>query len=250
MDLNSTENNSFLVIDQGNTLIKLALFENHNIRWIRSFSSFNETEAEALLKETNNIKGAIISSVSNAPEKITRLLDSFKWIVLDHNTPVPIQNKYTTPETLGKDRLAGIVAASQMFPGNDILVIDAGTAITYDFINKDKEYIGGSISPGLNLRFKALNTFTARLPLYEASNFHMLTGSSTYESILSGVMQGAILEMDGFIAEYKNKYSDLVTILTGGDAIYFDKKLKSDIFASENLVLDGLNLILKYNLEK
>lgn len=250
MDSNSTVNNNFLVIDQGNTLTKLALFVNNNIIWLRSYATFGEPEAKAVLRETSDVKGAIISSVSNAPEKITSLLDSLEWIILDHNTPVPVINKYATPETLGKDRLAAVVSASQMFPGKDILVIDAGTAITYDFINKDKEYIGGSISPGLNLRFKALNTFTVRLPLYEASENDILTGSNTYESILSGVMRGALLEMDGFITEYKNKFNGLITILTGGDASYFDKKLKSNIFASENLVLNGLKLILQYNLEK
>lgn len=248
--MNNTVNDNFLVIDQGNTLTKLALYINDDISWIKSFAKFGETEFDYIPVEAFKAKGGIISSVSDAPENTTRFLDSVKWIVLDHNTPVPIINKYFTPETLGKDRLAGVVAASHLFPGNDVLVIDAGTAITFDFINKNREYIGGSISPGLNLRFKALHTFTARLPLYEPNITNKLTGANTYESISSGVMNGALFEMDGFITEYKNKYKGLITILTGGDAAYFDKKLKNNIFASENLVLMGLKLILQYNLEK
>lgn len=155
-----------------------------------------------------------------------------------------------TPETLGKDRLAAVIAASNIFPGSDLLVIDAGTAITYDFINKDREYHGGSISPGINMRFKALNTFTGRLPLIDPEPFDQLIGLNTHEAILSGVMNGARYEMNGIIEDYQLKFPHLKTILTGGDAIYFDKKLKSNIFVSSNLVILGLKLILKYNFEK
>src|SRR5690606_6792967 len=152
-----------------------------------------------------------------------------------------IINCYDTPDTLGKDRLAGAVAGAHLYPGKNVLIIDAGTAITYDMVHSMNQYVGGSISPGINMRFKALHTFTKRLPLYEPTMYDKLTGTDTYQSIMSGVMVGARAEMDGIINEYEQKYQSLITILTGGDAIYFDKKLKSNIFATSNLVLSGLN---------
>lgn len=240
----------YIVVDIGNTLVKIALFINDDIQWIRSFTSFTAVEASELsISNSEGLQG-IISSVSANPGTITSLLPSVKWMVLDHLTPVPVINKYNTPETLGKDRLAGVVAASSLFPGKNVLVIDAGTAVTYDLVNSMKEYTGGSISPGLLIRFKGLHTFTGKLPLYEAAPYDGLTGSDTKGSIMSGVMTGTRLEMEGFIREYEKKYPDMITVLTGGDAKYFDKMLKSNIFASPNLVLFGLKLILQYNLEK
>lgn len=242
--------NKYLVVDRGNTLIKIALFNNDDIQWIKSYQDFTHRElAELDFQETEVLPG-IISSVASDPGKITDLLPNVKWMVLDHTTPVPVINKYHTPETLGKDRLAGVVAASSLFPGRDVLVIDAGTAITYDLISATKEYSGGSICPGLNIRFKGLHAFTSKLPLYEASPYDELTGKDTFGSIMSGVMTGTRLEMEGFISEYRKLYPEMITVLTGGDAIYFDKMLKSDIFALPNLVIIGLKLILQYNFEK
>ncbi|HLO92495.1 MAG: type III pantothenate kinase [Chloroflexota bacterium] len=240
---------SYLVIDQGNTLIKVAYFENEGLEWVKTFSSFGVREIEALKLNEYNVKDGIISSVSGNPTQIISLIPNINWLVLDHKTPVPVTNKYKTPETLGKDRLAGVVAASVLFKGQDVLVIDAGTAITYDIITRNKEYLGGSITPGLMIRFKGLHTFTGRLPLYEPDYFNELTGVDTNSSIMSGVMVGTLLEIEGFINAYKQKYPDLITILTGGDAIYFDKILKSNIFALPNLVLNGLKLILQHKLE-
>ncbi|MGE5382443.1 MAG: type III pantothenate kinase [Omnitrophica WOR_2 bacterium] len=250
MKFSSKKNLSFLVIDQGNTLTKIALFKDNELEWVRSFPEFGKEDADTLQLPFESIGGAIISSVSADPQRITTLFDSLEWIILEHDTSVPVKNNYHTPETLGKDRLAAVVAANLIFPDNDVLVIDAGTAITYDLITAHKEYIGGSISPGLTLRFKALHNFTQKLPLIETKPFYELTGFDTSSSILSGVMSGSIFEIDGFISSYKEKYPNLKTILTGGDAIYFDKKLKSNIFAFPNLVLNGLNLILQHNLEK
>lgn len=240
----------YLVIDQGNTLIKVALFKNDNIEWIRTFSSFSSIEAQSSELNELNINAGIISSVSSDPVTITSLLPAINWLVLDQNTSLPVINLYDTPETLGKDRIAGAVAASAIFPGKDVLIIDAGTAITYDLINKEKKYLGGSIAPGLGIRFKGLHTFTGRLPLYQPDYFIGVTGKNTYESIMSGVMTGTLFEMEGFISSYKEKYPELITILTGGDANYFDKISKSNIFALPNLVLNGLKLILQHNLEK
>lgn len=240
----------YLVIDQGNTLTKAAMYIDDEIHWLNTFRVFDQKVANNIGFESEDVTGGIISSVSTDPKYISSLLPDVDWLILDHNTPVPVRNLYYTPETLGKDRLAGVVAASIRYPQQDVLVIDAGTAITYDLITKDQDYFGGSISPGLSIRFKGLHTFTERLPLYEAAIFKELTGRDTYESIMSGVMTGTLLEMEGFISEYQKKYPGLITVLTGGDAIYFDKMLKSNIFALPNLVIDGLKLILQYNLEK
>ena len=143
-----------------------------------------------------------------------------------------------------------MVAASELYPANDVLVIDAGTAITFDFINHKNEYKGGSITAGISLRFKALHTFTGRLPLIEADLPQFLTGRTTQESILSGVINGTCAEIEGMIQKYRQLYPDLVTLITGGDMFYFEKKMKNNIFAVPNLVLYGLNLILDYNFEK
>lgn len=242
--------NKYLVIDQGNTFTKAALYVNDELHWLNTFKVFDQRVVSTIGFESEDVSAGIISSVSTDPHLISSLLPEIKWLILDHNTPVPVINSYLTPETLGKDRLAGVVAASVRYPGHDVLVIDAGTAITYDLVTKDKEYHGGSISPGLGIRFKGLHTFTERLPLYEAALYNELTGKDTFESIMSGVMTGSLLEMEGFISEYQKKYPGLITLLTGGDAIYFDKMLKSNIFALPNLVIDGLKLILQYNLEK
>ncbi len=250
MNLPGRNKNSILVIDQGNTLVKVALFENDELIFVKHLSSINAEEINNLGINSDAISTGIISSVADDPSSVTNFFKSIRWLILDHNTRLPITNKYATPETLGKDRLAAVVGASAIFPGKDILVIDIGTAITYDFITKNKEYIGGSISPGLTIRYKALHTFTGRLPLIESAVYNDLTGKNTHESILSGIMNGVLFELNGFINEYEQVYPGLEIILTGGDAFYFDKKLKSHIFASPNLVLNGLKLILQHNFEK
>ncbi|HLN54299.1 MAG TPA: type III pantothenate kinase [Lentimicrobium sp.] len=241
---------NYIVIDQGNTLIKVILFYDNEIRWLKVFKQIGIADRDKIRQEFDNVQYGIISSVASEPEVITALFPEIKWIILSHETPVPVINQYKTPATLGKDRLAAVVAASDLYQGKDILVIDTGTAITYDLVTKDKKYSGGSISPGLSLRFKALNAFTGRLPLLEASEFNGLTGVDTNESILSGVMNGALFEITGFINNYKENYPELIIILTGGDSDYFDKNVKSDIFVVPNLVAYGLKLILQYNLEK
>jgi type III pantothenate kinase len=171
-------------------------------------------------------------------------------IELSHHTPIPIENKYQTPETLGKDRLAAVVGATFLKPDSDILVIDAGTAITYDFIDANKVYWGGNIAPGLNLRLRALHEFTQKLPLVEAKEESPILGTDTESAIISGALYGIVYEMDGYINHLKIKYPQLSAFLTGGSTFYFDTKLKNAIFAERNLVLIGLNRILQYNVQK
>jgi len=169
---------------------------------------------------------------------------------LNNSTSLPINNLYKTIQTLGKDRIAAVTGGANLFPNNDLLIIDAGTCITFDFINANKDYLGGAISPGINLRFKALHNFTGNLPLIDPKADVNLIGDSTESSILSGVINGVREEVDGIIGRYKSSYPNMKVIFTGGDVKYFDKYVKNNIFAVENLVLKGLKAILNYNVKK
>lgn len=172
---------------------------------------------------------------------------AFKTLALDSSVSLPFKNLYQTPHTLGKDRIAAVAGAMQRFGSNNTLIIDAGTCIKYDYINSKNEYSGGAISPGINMRFKALNAFTDQLPLIEAKETFTLVGKSTEGSILSGVLNGVLAEAEGIILKYETLYSDLKVILTGGDMLFFEKGLKNTIFADPFLTLKGLNFILKHN---
>jgi len=239
-----------LIIDFGNTLTKAAIFQGNQLTELMTSATISIDQIEAL-KNKYNPRHAIISSVIYIPDEIVDYLKkNFVFIQLDHNTPIPIINLYKTPETLGKDRLAMVVAANHLFPAKNCLVIGAGTCITYDFINHLSNYYGGAISPGLSLRFKALHNFTSKLPLVSFKENIEITGTTTEESILSGVCKGASAEIEGIINEYRALYDDLQVILTGGDMKYFSKTLKIRIFAAANLVLTGLNVILDFNVNK
>ena len=239
-----------VIIDFGNTFTKIAVFNKSNLIDLQTIDLVNTQ----LLHEIQNVfqaEQAIISSVSSIPTEVLKYLrNQFSLIQLNHNTPIPVVNLYQTPETLGNDRLAVVVAASAMHHQKNCLVIDAGTCITYDFINHEKQYFGGSISPGMLLRFKALNTFTSRLPLVPHRNFEGLTGATTEESVQSGVINGIVAEIEGIIKQYNLSFPDLLVFITGGDMNFFAKKLKSNIFAVPNLVLIGLNEILEFNVGK
>lgn len=244
------ENPLHLVMDYGNTLTKTAIFNQNSEAEVQKFALLSLEDIESIIKK-NNPSHAIASGVVTIPAEIKQFLQSkLHFIEFSHLTPVPVKNKYKTPETLGLDRLAVAVAAADLFPDFNVLCIDAGTCITFDFIDANRNYLGGGISPGINMRFKALHTFTERLPLVNHQNFEVLTGTTTQESILSGVLNGVVAEFDGIIGRYQEDYAELKVIVTGGDMNFFAKKLKSDIFASPNLVLKGLNVILKFNVEK
>lgn len=240
-----------LIIDIGNSFAKIAVFKGDNIILLKTTGINCHRNVEEIIIE-NNISSAIISSVSHNAEKIKQVLLSAKinFIELHHNTLVPFVNRYDSPATLGKDRIAIAAAAVSMYPDNNVLVIDAGTCITYDFVNKNGEYIGGAISPGLYLRLKALNTFTSRLPLLEMPPPEMdidLLGRNTNDSILSGVFCAAQSEIQAIISRYQQQYSPLITVISGGDYKYFEKLLKSNIFATPNVVVLGLKKILDFN---
>ncbi|MCD4695658.1 MAG: type III pantothenate kinase [Bacteroidales bacterium] len=249
--------NRMVVIDQGNTLTKCALFLSNKLLDIRTFRKltvkqlnllFNEFELED--NKLSPVQNAIISSVSGKSNDLIESLNiRTNLIVLKSNTPLPITIKYKSPDTLGNDRIAAVVGASSLFKKTNLLIIDAGTCITYDMITDNGEYLGGGISPGINMRLKALNTFTGQLPLIELSEPFDLIGNSTKNSILSGVMNGFISEVNGIIDRYLEIFPGIKIILTGGETKYFDKYLKNNIFAVSNLVLSGLKDILRYNVE-
>jgi type III pantothenate kinase len=236
-----------LTIDIGNTLAKCAIFREDQILQLLNFENFGPENAETLLEMFPQIDSVILSSVVNHSAEIEKIFSNFSFFILNSKTPIPIINKYKSPETLGNDRLSAAVAANYMFPSQNVLIVDAGTCIKYDFINSNNQYLGGAISPGLNMRFKALKTFTNKLPLIEFQKSAKLTGSTTKESIQSGVQNGIIYEVKGMISMYEQKFKNLKVILTGGDSFFFDKELKNSIFADPYLVLKGLNIILNHN---
>ena len=238
-----------LIIDCGNTLTKIALFHGNEMIAFSRVTSFGIQEIEHFILSNPGIKNAVISDVRDYDENINVYLKQrFNTLVFSNSTAVPITNSYSTPETLGKDRLAAVVGAHHLFPSSDVLVIDAGTAITYDIISADGVYTGGGIAPGIAMRYKALHTFTGRLPLLDYYGDTPLVGNNTVMSIQSGVLNGAVAEMDGIITQYLNQSPLIKIIVTGGDYNYFDKRLKIKTFAAPNLVLEGLNLILEFNI--
>ena len=241
-----------LIIDVGNTNVKLAVFDKNNLvnkkieKNSRIVSSVN-----LLLKKHPQINKSIISSVGKLNSNLIKKLKSkFELIILNSSLELPFKNKYKTPKTLGADRLALISGAVFHYPKKNVLAIDAGSCITYDFKNKKEEYFGGAISPGINMRYKSLNNQTANLPLLNKKFPKNIIGNNTNESIHSGICKGVAKEIDGVINEYNSRYKELTVILTGGDANFLSKQLKSTIFANSNFLLEGLNYILEYNLNR
>ena len=237
-----------LVIDIGNSRIKAGVFAHGKLLQSIAFESFSLKSLQTFLKKYPAIKNAILCMVTDYPTGlITFLKKNFHLIELSEKTPLPFRNNYKTPKTLGKDRLAAVAGAQYLFPKKNLLVINAGTCITYDFIDSKGVYQGGSISPGPELRFKALHTFTGRLPLIETNpKFIELVGRTTEQSILSGVQQGIQREIEGIIQAYKNKYTGLHLVLSGGWHNWLKKELKGKIISEAFLTLTGLNVILTF----
>lgn len=242
-----------LVIDEGNTTVKVALFDgNSEPLKVYTHKSVDVEEIGALIS-MHGVGSCIYSSVagyrSALRSRILALLP--QAVILSHDTKIPVKIDYSTPGTLGVDRIAGIVGAWDENPGKASFVIDAGTAITYDFINSCGEFKGGNISPGITMRFKALKNYTKRLPLVTKSEDYPEIGNDTHSAILSGVMSGIISEALFYIESFNNKYSGLNVIITGGDHSILYNKLKIATFVplkdEEHLVLKGLNRILNYN---
>lgn len=241
-----------LVIDIGNTNIKLAVFNFDKIvnLFVTSKIDF-EKITKQILKNNYKISKIIISSVSDFNSNFfDEFKNQIKILFLDYNFKFPFKNIYETPKTVGLDRLALASAAFNKFPKKNVLVIDVGTCITYDFIDSNKFYHGGAISPGLKMRYTSLNQHTKKLPLLVPKSPDNFLGRSTKESIHSGIVFGIINEIEGMVNLYNYKYNDLVVILTGGDANFLRKQLKISIFVFSNFLLEGLNFLLETNTKK
>lgn len=239
-----------LVVDVGNTRIKLAVYETNT--QIELFITSKETLKETLKNISNKhfINQVIISSVSEIPIELDQYLENISTVIyLNSTTEVPFLNRYETPESLGVDRIALVAAAVTQFPNQNILIIDAGTCITYDIVSDKMEYFGGAISLGLEMRLKALHTFTNKLPLLALKDEEISLGNNTENSLYFGVINGVVAEIEGFISHFEKENENLTVVLTGGDTIFLAKRLKNSIFANSNFLLEGLNSILEYNLK-
>ena len=240
-----------LVIDIGNTLQKVAVFSEKSVLT----ALFQEKELtvsflESLLAQYP-IERAIVSSVREDDDSVLRWLEE-KTKLLRFSTAcrLPIRIQYATSETLGTDRIANAVGANALYPNRNVLSLMAGTCLVADFVNEKGEYLGGSIAPGVRMRFQSLSQFTARLPLVEPENIDFFVGNSTKNSILSGVMNGISQEINGIIRLYSRHYDRLKVILSGGDAELLQNSIKKRIFAAQNPILIGLHKILVLNASK
>ena len=235
-----------LTIDIGNSRVKAGIFKGNKQVKTYTYDSFTLSTLQAIFKENPAIEQAILCSVKKYPAEVSRYLSAHSHFVeLSFKTPVPVKVAYKSPQTLGMDRLAAVCGAYSIAKGKNILVVNAGTCITYDFLSSENVYLGGGISPGLEMRFKALNTFTGALPLITPDGkFKKLTGVTTEESIRSGVQLGIVKEIVGIVGEYQSKYKNLTVLLSGGSIEWLLKSLKSKIKAEPFLVLTGLNVIL------
>jgi type III pantothenate kinase len=236
-----------LCIDVGNTRTKINIFENDEVifSWIS-----NSLEASTLTRfiKTYQIKVCGICQSGLAPNSAVNTISSqIKVLHLDHTTKIPISNLYKTPSSLGKDRLAAAIGVTTIFPNENSIIVNAGTCITFDFLDSQKNYHGGNISPGITMRLQAMNKFTSRLPYVPPKYNDDLLGKSTEEALQNGAVKGAIYEFETFISHVQEKYGLSRVIVSGGDAQYFENQRKFSIFAVPNLVLIGLNETLKFN---
>ncbi|MFS4446736.1 type III pantothenate kinase [Maribacter sp. 2307UL18-2] len=238
-----------LIVDVGNTATKLAVFHGQKLLFDTVLEKKGLIdEVKEIFDQYPNIRRAMVSSVGEFDTKQLAALSIFcKVYVLNHTTRTPFKNSYATPQSLGVDRIALAAAAFYRNPNGNILVVDAGTCITYDMVNDYGEYLGGAISPGIHMRYRAMHDQTAKLPLLRKEIPMDLIGNSTETSMHSGVVNGVCAEIDGVIDQYKSRFAHLTVILTGGDSQFLSKRLKNTIFADSKFLLRGLNYLLEYN---
>jgi type III pantothenate kinase len=240
------------IIDIGNTRTKIALFQKNKLIEKAIWEHLTLDELSAWL-QTHTVSNVILTASGSITEGVVDYLkNKFFYIQLDHTTPIPIVNNYGTPQTLGKDRLAAAVASNFLYPRKDCLIIDSGTCITYNFLDKNGAFQGGNIAPGLNMRLKAMHHFTAKLPLIvkntEGVSISTLVGNSTEHAMLNGAHIGLIAEVEGFIQRFKKEYGSIKVILTGGDGAFLHQYITPRHVYEPNLVLIGLNCILNFNI--
>ncbi len=240
-----------LTIDVGNTRIKGAVFENNTlVEQFRFEPKALQNGIESILNKYPSTSDLVVASVGNFDKNdFLSFSNQITIHFISHTDTFPFLNAYATPNTLGIDRMVLAAGASLRYPNQNRLVIDAGTCITYDFISQDDVYLGGAISPGLRLRYQSLHNYTAALPLLDSECPDYFIGNSTANSIHSGVVNGLAHEIDGFIEEYRTRYSNFIIILTGGDADFLAKRLKNTIFANSNFLLESLNQTFQYKIK-
>ena len=238
-----------LAIDIGNTRVKAAVIDGGKIVEVVRKEELVPDDLAEMRRKYPAIDRAILSSVRGGEELLAGWLQGrLKQVIrFDHTTPVPVKNAYKTPETLGLDRLAAAVGAAALFPGENVLVVDFGTAITLDLLTADGTFRGGNISPGAAARFSALHDYTEKLPLRTLTDTVETLGKTTHGAIESGVVNGIVYEIEGTVDRIYGKHPTLRILFTGGDAKFFEKRVKFPIFATRDLVLIGLNKILEYN---
>lgn len=238
-----------LAIDLGNTSAQVAFFEGNELK--KHYLKITLTELEKIIQKKIP-KNIVLSDVGKRSQTWIVVLEKYAPVlVLNHKTILPIKNTYQTPQTLGNDRLAAVVGANFLFPNQNNMIADIGTCLTYDFITDKKVYLGGNISAGLQMRLEALPHFTAQLPLvnFDANQDYSQNqglGWSTDSAILYGAVQGLIFELEGMINRYKERFRKFNIIFCGGNAVFFDSKIKESIFVNQKLVLIGLNHILEF----
>lgn len=237
-----------LAIDIGNSLAKAALFEGEKDVGFQVFDDKNPLALLDFFTQSGQPDDCLIAAVRTVDDGFLTFLKHYcAPRFLTAQTPLPFQIAYRTPQTLGPDRIAAVAAAYGRFPKSNVLVIDMGSCITYDLLDAQAIYQGGSISPGIAMRFKAMHHFTGKLPAVEIIDHAPLIGYDTTTAMQSGVMQGVQAEIDGIIDTYSLLYKDLTVLIGGGDNKYFDKKFRISIFAGSNLVIEGLKIIMDYN---
>jgi type III pantothenate kinase len=237
-----------ICIDIGNTNAKAGVFEGEEL--LRIVDNLSDRSIIKLLKNLMP-EHIIVSSVRKGIGRILKEAVKITHTVLfDHATPVPFTNAYLSPKTMGLDRIAAVAGARHLFPHQNCLVADIGTCITYELLDKNDNYHGGGISPGVEMRLKAMHKFTAKLPKLQPKGNVELIGRNTSECMLSGATVGALAEVEGIILKYQQYFEDLTIIFCGGGANFFESKIKGHIFAVPNLVLIGLNEILRFNLNE
>jgi type III pantothenate kinase len=236
-----------LCFDFGNTRLKCAVFHERELQELLVLPDGKPETIEEVVNRYHPVKTLLSSVIDHDPAIEALLTSRSRFHKLDHHSKIPITTPVGKPETIGADRLGLVVAAVDLFPNKNNLVIGLGTAITYNFINKYHEFLGGGISPGMEMRFKSLHHFTALLPIVEKDWNFPLVGYDTRTNILSGVILGMAKEIDGMIDAYRDKYGNFNVLLTGGDAPYFVYHLKNKIFADSNLIYKGLYAISEFN---
>ena len=236
-----------LALDIGNSFLKAGIFKNNNLINYYEFNREYYSNIKSILDKTP-ITHSIASNVSESNNKLIELLSNkTNLIKFNSSLKVPFKNCYQTKNTLGKDRIALVSNASKEYPKENVLLIDLGSCITFDFLNSKNEYLGGSISPGLSMRYRSLNSYTANLPLINPKEIDYFIGRNTEDSIHSGIINGIVGELNSTIDKYKSQFKEIRIILTGGDSKFLFNRIKNSIFANSNFLILGLNFLIELN---